>query len=83
MSALAPVSARRRRADRCARALVAAGTAVALVPLVLLLWFVIKRGIGSWSGDFFTKDPTNSFLGDPGGIRSATKRLRDARARGG
>jgi phosphate transport system permease protein len=62
---------RRRWADRAARGLLAAAAVVALVPLVLVLGYVVERGIGAWSLDFFTLDPTGSFLGDPGGIRSA------------
>ena len=30
-----------------------------------------KRGLGAWSIDFFTQDPTGDFLGDQGGVRSA------------
>jgi phosphate transport system permease protein len=73
MSALtiAPVSARRRRADRLARGLVALLTLVALIPLVLILYYLIKQGAGALSLSFFTKDPTGAFLGDPGGIKSA------------
>jgi phosphate transport system permease protein len=44
---------------------------VAVVPLVLILYFLLKEGLGAWSGHFFTSDPTGRFLGDPGGIRSA------------
>src|SRR3954454_787488 len=53
------------------RWLLALATGVALVPLVLILWYLVKKGIGSWSGDFFTTDPNGNFLGDPGGIKSA------------
>jgi phosphate transport system permease protein len=67
----APVSARRRRTDKLARGTVAALTAIALVPLVLILYYLIKQGIDAISLDFFTTDPTGSFLGDPGGIKSA------------
>ena len=45
--------------------------ALALVPLVLIIWYLIKKGVGSWSGDFFTTDPNGNFLGDPGGVKSA------------
>jgi phosphate transport system permease protein len=69
--ALAPVSPRRRRADRLARGLVALLTLVALVPLVLILYFLVKQGAGAIGVSFFTTDPTGSFLGDPGGIKSA------------
>ena len=71
MSAMAPIAARRRRADRAARMLLIAGTAVALVPLALILYYLVARGIGAWSIDFFTTDPTGKFFGDAGGIKSA------------
>ena len=68
---LTPTSARRRRKDKLARGLLLVATIVALIPLVLILWLVVKRGIGAWSGRFFSTDPTGAFLGDPGGIKSA------------
>jgi len=46
-------------------------TIIALVPLAFVLYYVITRGIGAWSSTFFTTDPTGSFLGDPGGVKSA------------
>jgi phosphate transport system permease protein len=46
-------------------------TLIALVPLVLIIYYLIKEGIGAWSGSFFTTDPTGNFFGNPGGIRSA------------
>jgi phosphate transport system permease protein len=64
-------SARRLRRDRVMRGLLAAGTIVALIPLFLVIYYVVKKGIGAWSKDFFTTDPTGSFLGDPGGVKSA------------
>jgi phosphate transport system permease protein len=71
MSALPEISARRRRTDRAMRGALAAGTAIALVPLVLVLFFLFQKGLGAWSGKFFTTDPNGNFLGYPGGIRSA------------
>jgi phosphate transport system permease protein len=68
---LAPVSSRRRLTDRAARALTLVLTLIAIVPLALILYYLIKEGIGAWSADFFTTDPTGRFLGDPGGIESA------------
>jgi phosphate transport system permease protein len=65
------VSPRRRRTDRAARAALLSLTGVALVPLVLVVFYLLKRGLGALSWDFFTTDPTGSFLGDPGGIKSA------------
>jgi phosphate transport system permease protein len=71
VTALTAISARRRRTDVIMRTLVAAATVIALIPLVLVLFYVIKRGVGSWSVDFFTQDPSGRFLGPAGGIRSA------------
>ncbi|MEY2514414.1 MAG: phosphate transport system permease protein [bacterium] len=68
---LPPVSGRRRATDSVARALTLALTLLALVPLFFVLYFLIKEGLGAFSVDFFTTDPTGRFIGDPGGIRSA------------
>jgi phosphate transport system permease protein len=65
------VSARRRRTDKVMRGLLMAAGLLALVPLVLVVFYLIKKGIGSWSGQFFSSDPNGNFLGYPGGIRSA------------
>ena len=69
--ALPPISGRRRRADRMARSVTFVATIAALVPLVLILYYLLSKGIGALSWEFFTTDPTGRFLGDPGGIRSA------------
>jgi phosphate transport system permease protein len=53
------------------RAVLLIGTTIALVPLFFVLYYVVKRGIGAWKVTFFTTDPTGSFLGDPGGVKSA------------
>jgi phosphate transport system permease protein len=71
MTALAPVSGRRRFTDQFMRGLTLVLTLIAIVPLVLIIYYLIKEGIGAWSKDFFTTDPTGRFLGDPGGIKSA------------
>jgi phosphate transport system permease protein len=72
MSALGTeVSRRRRSTDRAMRALLFAATLIALVPLVLILYYLLKKGLSSWSGSFFTTDPNGNFFGNPGGIRSA------------
>jgi phosphate transport system permease protein len=68
---LAPISARRRHTDRIARALLGAATIAALVPLVLVVYYLLKRGLGAISWHFFSSDPTGAFIGDPGGIKSA------------
>jgi phosphate transport system permease protein len=71
MSVFEPLSRRRRMTDKAAEIVLGGATLLALVPLVLVLWLLISRGIGTWTVAFFTKDPTGAFLGDPGGIRSA------------
>jgi phosphate transport system permease protein len=68
---LMSTSGGRRRRDIFMRGLLLTGTILALIPLFLVLFYVIKRGLGAWSTDFFTTDPTGAFLGDPGGIKSA------------
>jgi phosphate transport system permease protein len=71
MTTLVPTSAARRRKDVAMRALLAAATVLALVPLVLILYYLVKKGVGAFSSSFFTTDPNGNFLGDPGGIKSA------------
>jgi phosphate transport system permease protein len=68
---LAPISPRRRRTDRFMRSLLGAATVVAIVPLVLVIFYLLQKGLGSWSLDFFTTDPSGKFFGDPGGVKSA------------
>jgi phosphate transport system permease protein len=68
---IAPISARRRRTDKLARGLLGLATLIALVPLVLVVYYLLDRGLGALSWHFFSSDPTGAFLGDPGGIRSA------------
>jgi phosphate transport system permease protein len=65
------VSPGRKRKDRAMRGLLMAGTGLALVPLVLIIYYLLYKGLGSWSGSFFTTDPNGNFFGNPGGIRSA------------
>ncbi len=70
-SALTPA---RRRRDRTMRGLILAATLLALVPLVLIVYYLLKKGLGAWSSDFFTTDPTgNTFFKSSsiGGIKSA------------
>jgi phosphate transport system permease protein len=71
LTALPPVSARRRRTDELMRGLLLAATLIALIPLVLVIYYLIHKGISTWSSQFFTTDPNGNFLGYPGGIRSA------------
>ena len=71
-SALPRVSTRRRNADRMMRSLLLAATILALIPLVLILYFLLKKGLSTLTGSgFFTTDPNGNFFGNPGGIRSA------------
>jgi phosphate transport system permease protein len=64
----------RRRKDKLARGAVTAGTVIALIPLALLVYYLLKKGLGSWSWSFFSTDPTgNTFFktSSIGGIKSA------------
>jgi phosphate transport system permease protein len=68
------LSPARRRKDRLARGTILAGTALALIPLVLIVYYLLSKGLGAWSSNFFTTDPTgNTFFGGSsiGGIKSA------------
>jgi phosphate transport system permease protein len=83
MTELPRISPARRRKDQVMRGLLAVATAIALVPLVLILYYLLQKGIGTWKGSFFTSDPNLSqcfprLPGAPppppcniGGIRSA------------
>jgi phosphate transport system permease protein len=54
------------------RGLLLVGTIIALVPLVLIIYYLCYKGLSSWtSSGFFTTDPNGNFFGNPGGIRSA------------
>ena len=67
-----PISARRRRTDKVMRGSMFAGTIVALIPLILIVYYLIHKGLSAWTqSGFFTTDPTGSFFGSSGGIRSA------------
>ena len=68
------VSPARRRKDRIARGAILAATILALIPLVLIIYYLLHKGLGSWSWSFFTTDPTgNTFFASSsiGGIKSA------------
>jgi phosphate transport system permease protein len=68
---LPQVSARRRRTDQFMRGTLLAATIVAIVPLVLVIYYLLKKGLSAINADFFTQDPTGSFFGSVGGVRSA------------
>jgi phosphate transport system permease protein len=57
---LPKISARRRRTDKIMRGLVALATAIALVPLVLIIYYLLHKGLSAWSSGFFTTDPNLS-----------------------
>jgi phosphate transport system permease protein len=68
------VSPARQRKDKIARGAILAGTVLALIPLVLIVYYLLLKGLGSWSVNFFTTDPTgNTFFKSSsiGGIKSA------------
>lgn len=74
---LKPISARRKRTDTAMRGLMLGATILALIPLFLIVFFLLQKGLGAWSLDFFTTDPTGRtcFVGQTtckiGGVRSA------------
>jgi phosphate transport system permease protein len=68
------VSPARQRRDRAARTVILGATVLALIPLALIVYYLLKKGLGSWSVNFFTTDPTgNTFFKSSsiGGIESA------------
>jgi phosphate transport system permease protein len=71
LAAIPPISARRRRTDKVMRGSLLVATLIALVPLVLIIYYLLYKGFSSWSSSFFTSDPNGNFFGNPGGIRSA------------
>ena len=71
MSALAQLTPRRRTTDVVMRGILGLGTFIALIPLVAVIYYLLSKGLGAWSWDFFTTDPTGNFLGDQGGVKSA------------
>jgi phosphate transport system permease protein len=70
-SLLPQTSPGRKRKDAVMRGVLMAGTGLALVPLVLIIYYLLYKGLGALSGSFFTTDPNGNFFGNPGGIRSA------------
>jgi phosphate transport system permease protein len=70
-SLLPQTSPGRKRKDAVMRGVLMAATGLALVPLVLIIYYLLYKGLGALSGSFFTTDPNGNFFGDPGGVRSA------------
>ncbi len=58
-------SLRRRLVSRAAEAFCAVSVVIALLPLALILFYVVKEGIGALNADFFTKMPKP--VGEAGG----------------
>jgi len=72
LKTLPQISARRRRTDKIMRGSLLAGMLIALIPLILIIYYLLHKGLSAWTqSGFFTTDPTGSFFGSPGGIRSA------------
>ncbi len=72
LTAIPQISPRRRRTDKFMRGTMLAATIVALIPLILIIYYLLHKGLSAWTtSGFFTTDPTGSFFGSPGGIRSA------------
>ena len=68
------VSPARKRKDTIARRAIMTATVIALIPLVLIIYYLLSKGLGAWSTSFFTTDPTgNTFFKSSsiGGIKSA------------
>ena len=71
-TALTAVDARRRRVDRIMRGVVYGAFALALIPLVSLVWSVLDRGLGQFDLYFLTHSMRNVFGGmDSGGVYHA------------
>jgi phosphate transport system permease protein len=69
---LPKISAGRKRKDAVMRGSMMLGTGIALIPLILIIYYLVYKGVSSWThSGFFTTDPNGNFFGNPGGIRSA------------
>ena len=71
VESLPRVTRRRRVTDRVMRSSLLLALLLALVPLILILFYLLKKGLGTWTSSFFTTDPNGNFFGDAGGVRSA------------
>jgi phosphate transport system permease protein len=65
------VEGRRKAVDRLVTLLVCSTFAIALVPLVSIIWTVVSRGVPVLSAEFFTYSMRN-VVGEGGGIYHAT-----------
>jgi phosphate transport system permease protein len=68
-------SPRRQRTDKVVRGAILAATLLALVPLALIVYYLLSKGLSAWfNSGFFSSDPTGAtFFGGShiGGIKSA------------
>ena len=72
LTSLPEISARRRRTDKVMRGSLWTATIIALIPLVLIIYYLLYKGVSAiTTSGFFTTDPNGNFFGNPGGIRSA------------
>ncbi|TQS17725.1 phosphate ABC transporter permease PstA [Microbispora hainanensis] len=62
-----PISAARRAKDRLVQVLVYLAFALAVIPLLSLLWLVVKNGIGRFDMEFLTHSMRNIGARDAGG----------------
>jgi phosphate transport system permease protein len=70
LTAIPATSARRKNTDIFMRALLALLTLIALVPLVLVVYYLLHKGLGAWTSKFFTTDPNgNQCITPPAGVK--------------
>lgn len=62
-----PISAARRAKDRLVQVLVCLAFALAVIPLLSVLWLVVKNGIGRFDMEFLTHSMRNIGARDAGG----------------
>ena len=72
-AAMPEISARRRRTDKVMRGSLLVATVIALVPLVLIIYYLLHKGLSAVDYERLLHDRsrTANFFGNPGGIRSA------------
>ena len=66
-----PVSLRRRRKERLALGAMYAAVTVSLVPLVLILYFLLIRGLGAMTWEFLTSSQPLTYVRPGGGALNA------------
>jgi phosphate transport system permease protein len=66
-SSLSSISPRRRLTDRFVQGLVYLSFALAMIPLVSVLWMVVTKGMARFDGTFFSRSMNGVSGRDPGG----------------